>query len=69
MTYSPDTVDLPANPRRAAIGAVALCCMAAGAFMLWGLGGALFVGGLFAAVDLSVDEAVERFTRTTRGKT
>lgn len=60
--------DLPANSLRGLIGFIALACMVFGALILWGIGGALFVGGLFVALDVSSDEVVERVTKTTRGK-
>lgn len=57
---------LPANPVRGAFGVVATIFMISGAGLLWGTGGALFVGGLFFAIDASIDEAIERFTNTAR---
>ena len=60
--------NLPANPVRGLIGLIAIGFMIVGAGVLWGEGGAMFVGGLYVALDLSSDEAIERITRTTRGK-
>lgn len=57
---------LPANPVRGTIGACALFIMTIGAGALWGIGGALFTFGLFVGIDCSLDEAVERITKTTR---
>ena len=60
--------NLPANPIRGLIGLIGIGFMIVGAGVLWGSGGAMFVGGLYVAIDLSSDEIVERITRTTRGK-
>jgi hypothetical protein len=54
------------NPSRALVGFASLICMCLGAGSLWGAGAAFFVGGLFMAVDCSIDEVVERVTRTSR---
>jgi len=61
--------ELPVDPRRTVFSILAISCMSAGAWMMWGFGGFLFVFGLFMAIDLSSDEALERITKTTRGKT
>jgi len=63
MTY------LQPNGFRGAVSLLALACMIAGAWVLWGFGAALFAGGLFLAIDTSSDEAVERITKTTRYRT
>lgn len=60
--------NLPASPLRALTGLGALICMTVGAGILWGFGAALFALGLFMAIDCSFDEAIERITKTTRGK-
>lgn len=59
-------IHLPSNGLRGLVGLFALVSMFAGAWILWGIGGALFAGGLFLAIDTSSDEVVERITKTTR---
>jgi hypothetical protein len=58
--------ELPANPIRGLLGLIALGCMTAGAWMLWGHAATLFIMGTFMAIDASVDEAIERITKTSR---
>ena len=57
---------LPPNNARGLIGLLALFSMIVGAYLLWGGGAALLIGGLFMAIDCSADEIVERITKTTR---
>lgn len=57
---------LPVNPVRGLIGFAAIVLMTVGAGTTWGWGAALFAFGLFVAIDAAADEAVERFTETTR---
>lgn len=60
---------IPPNSARVFVGLASLISMTAGAWMLWGFGAALFISGLFLAIDTSLDEITERATKTTRFKT
>lgn len=64
---SPKLTYLPVSTSRGVAGLCFVACMATGAYFLWGIGGALFSLGLFMALDISCDEAIERFTKIKRG--
>lgn len=55
------------SAERGMLGMLAMALIAIGAGILWGIGGCLLAIGLALWVDLSTDEAVERFTGTSRG--
>lgn len=56
------------NLMRGTVGLICLASIFAGAWLLWGIGGALFSVGLLVFIDASGDEAIERITNTTRCK-
>lgn len=57
---------LPSNATRGALGFASLAVMTIGACLAWGVGVGMFVFGLVFYIDLSADEAIERFTNITR---
>lgn len=52
---------------RGFFGILAMVLIGFGAGLLWGLGGCLLAIGLVLWIEVSTDEAVERFTGTSRG--